>query len=76
MKRKLLFQTLELTPLSPETNNALPTHLISFFASAASKLMATLRSTLGHNQRDPTTSVRQCPPFNFVEISGEFVLSK
>ena len=48
----------------------------TFFASAASKLMATLRSTCGHNQRDPNTSVRQYPPFNFLEISEEFVLSQ
>ena len=38
--------------------------------------MATLRSTCGHNQRDPNTSVRQYPPFNFLEISEEFVLSQ
>ena len=36
--------------------------------------MATLRSTCGHNQRDSNTSVRQYPPFNFLEISEEFVL--
>ena len=47
-----------------------------FFASAASKLMATVRSTCGHNHRDPNTSIRQYPPFNFLEISEEFVLSQ
>ena len=47
-----------------------------FFASAASKLMATVRSTCGHNQRDHNTSIRQYPPFNFLEITEEFVLSQ
>ena len=47
-----------------------------FFASAASKLMAIVRSTCGHNQRDPNMSIRQYPPFNFLEISEEFVLSQ
>ena len=42
----------------------------------ANKLMATLRSACGHNQCDPNTSVRQYPPFNFLEISEEFVLSQ
>ena len=46
------------------------------FASAASKLMANLRSTCGNNQRDPNISVRQYPLFNFPEISEEFVLSQ
>ena len=47
-----------------------------FFASAASKLMATVRSTCGHNLRDHYTSIRQYPPFNFLEISEECVLSQ
>ena len=38
--------------------------------------MATLRSTCGHNQRDPNTSVRQYPQFNFLGFSEEFVLSQ
>ena len=44
-----------------------------FFASAASKLMATLRKTCGNKQRDSDTPARQYPPFNFLEISEEFV---
>ena len=36
-----------------------------FLASAASKLMATLQITCGHNQRDSNTPARQPPPFNF-----------
>ena len=47
-----------------------------FFASAASKLMATVRSTCDHNLRDHNTSIRQYPPFNFLEISEECVLSQ
>ena len=47
-----------------------------FFASAASKLMATLLITCGHNQRDSNTPTRQNPPFNFLEISEEFVMSQ
>ena len=38
--------------------------------------MATLRSTCGHNQRNSNTPARQYPPFNFLEISEEFVLSQ
>lgn len=40
-----------------------------FFASTASKLMATLRSACGHNQRDPNTLACQYPSFDFLEIS-------
>ena len=47
-----------------------------FFASAASKLMATLRKTCGNKQRDSDTPARQYPPFNFLEISEEFVMSQ
>ena len=47
-----------------------------FFASSASKLIATLRITCGHNQRDSNTLSRQNPPFNFLEISEEFVMSQ
>ena len=36
-----------------------------FFASAASKLMATLRSTCGHNKRDPNTSCPSISAFHF-----------
>lgn len=46
-----------------------------FFSSAASKLMATLRSTCGHSQRNSNTPARQYPPFNFLEIPEEFVSS-
>ena len=48
-----------------------------FFASAASKFMATLRKTCGNKQRDSDTPARQYPPFNFLEISAEeFVMSQ
>ena len=38
--------------------------------------MATLWSTCGHTQCDPNTPAPQYPPFNFQEISEEFVLSQ
>lgn len=38
--------------------------------------MATLRKTCAHNQRDCNTPARQHPPFNFLEISEEFVMSQ
>ena len=38
--------------------------------------MATLRKTCAHNQRNSNTPARQQPPFNFLEISEEFVMSQ
>ena len=38
--------------------------------------MATLRKTCGNKQRDSDTPARQYPPFNFLEISEEFVMSQ
>ena len=74
-KRKLLLQTLKWTAVSSD-KQCIANAFNKFFASAASKLMATLRKTCGYKQRDSDTPARQYPPFNFLEISEEFVMSQ